>query len=1052
VKNLFQNKLKVYLVLGLLGLVGIISGLNLSVSLFPNISRPTVGLWMNYVNIEKSDFIEDHGYKLENELDTLRNGKTKIERVFAEYNDDGVFMRILFDWGTDPEDAYREVRAITNQWQNGLPKETADTLGVWQWNENTGYLSISFFSNTKTIDELYQHLDPILSPGLDAANQFEEALLFNPKKKEVRIELDPYKMSELGIYPRDIQQMLNENLKSYIGGSIRSGDNKLQLNLVSNEKSIEGIKNIRLYKDTKSFLLNEIAKIYIAPHSSRKRVFKTDGKESLILWAKPKVGANVKEATESIIQLIKDKEAQFDKDVQYKILVDPSEFIRSSISNVFKSVVIASCLAVIVLFLFMGSFRNVSSAFIEIPFSIILAFILMELFDMNLNLISLGGMALAAGMNVDASIVVLENIIRHFSMQKEKTNQDFSYAYKCEVILRALKEVWRPILVSTVTTLIVFTPLIFTKDLTNAVLGDLAKAVIFSHGFACMIALIVVPLVRTQIITRESLHTQALLDKPLSKFQTLYQRTLYFFISKKKARLALFSSIPIALILLFTFVLPQVPKELIGKPNTDWIILSVNSSTSKSIKDIERVIQKAELKINKEFGAEINYNFMQIRRENRGNLMLRLHDKSKMEDFKERLTKAFPNTPEVRYSVHPWNPAELPLPDYPDVEVQIKGKDTELLATTAQSILTTIKEEKIDDNMWSEPGLKKNEKYLILPYESVWRKIKENGVTLQESDILDISMLADSGKKISEIYQKSVSTDIVLKFPDKYNLSESTLAAFPLRVKDKIVPLNALFDLKKAQASPPTIRENGENIVFFRSRLPQDKKDQKEEIKEKIATLLKQEKKKTTGISMEVVDENRDLTKALGQLYQSILISFVLIAFVLMLQFGNLANVLTVLLAIPLGLVGVIIALFIFDSTLSLNSALGVILLNGIAVNNSILLVDFANREYAKGKDAMNAVLDAATQRLRPILITSLTSILGMLPIAFGMGEGGEILQPLGITVTCGLWVSTLLTIVFIPLVQYLVLKHKDSKKPLMTNNTNTIIPTENESEMGAFH
>lgn len=1046
-KSLFNNKLKVYLVLALLGLVGVLSGLNLSVSLFPNISRPTVGLWINYINVEKRDFLENYGYDLENELETLKNGKIKIENVSAEFYDDGLFMRILFDWGTDAEDAYREIRSITNQWQNKLPKETADTLQVWQWNENTGYLSISFFSKTKTIDELYQHLDPILTPGLNAAKGFEEALLFNPKKKEVRIELDPLKMAELGIYPKEIQNMIFTKMRSFIGGSVRSGDNKLQLNLVGTNKSIDGLKNIRLYKGNKSFLLSEIAKIYFAPNSTRKRIFKTDGKESLIVWAKPKSGANVKEATESIIKLIKEKQPQFDKDVEYKILVDPSEFIRSAISNVFKSVAIASCLAVLVLFLFMGSLRNVSSAFIEIPFSIILAFILMEVFDMNLNLISLGGMALAAGMNVDASIVVLENILRHFALRKEQTNKDFSYAFKCEVILEALKEVWRPIVVSTITTLIVFTPLVFTKDLTNAVLGDLAKAVIFSHGFACLIALIIVPLVRTQVINRDSLHAKSVLDKPMSRFEKFYQKSLYHFITNKKSRIALFIAIPSVLIMCMTIVLPEIPKELIGKPHTDWVILQLQNQTSKSVKDMEVLIQKAELKVNEIFGEEISYNFMQIRRENRGKLMLRLKDKSQVEDFQDRLKKAFPNTPETRFSIFPWNPAELPLPDYPDVEVHIKGKNLHAISDAGEQILVGIKENKLIKGMWSEPNLRKAEKFLVNPFEAVWREIRRNNAAITERDLLDVTMLADKGKRINELYENGEKTDIVMKFPKKYKLNDTSLAAFPLKVGNKIIPLSSLVSLKKVESDPSNNRENSENIIKLKAQLSKEKKDQKESIKAAISSFISKEKEKFKGVNIEVVDENKDLTKSLAQLYQSILISLVLIAFVLMLQFGNVLNVLTVLLAIPLGLIGVIVSLYIFDSTLSLNSALGVILLNGIAVNNSILLVDFSNREFFNGSDALNSVLNASRQRLRPILITSLTSILGMLPIAFGMGEGGEILQPLGIAVSCGLWVSTFLTIIIIPLVQYSVLKKKELKRGILFDQYEEQIPQSAEHE-----
>jgi HAE1 family hydrophobic/amphiphilic exporter-1 len=1033
--KLFSNKLKVYLILGLFGLVGIYSGLNLSVSLFPNISRPTVGLWINYVNIEKQDFIENYGYSLEKELETLRSGKTKIEDIKADFNDDGLFMRILFDWGVNAEDAYREVRAITNQWQNQLPEDTADSLQVWQWNENTGYLSISFFSKTKTIDELYNHLDPIISPELGAIQGVEQAVLFNPKRKEVRIELNPNKMAELGIYPREIRSIITAKLRSYIGGNIRSGNSKLQLNLRGVDKSIEGIRDLRFYKGEKSFLLKELADVYHADSSQRKRVFKTNGKESLILWAKPKAGANVKDVTESIIQLVKDKQASFDKDVTYKVLVDPSEFIRSSISNVFKSVAIASSLAVIVLFLFVGSFRNVSSAFIEIPFSIILAFILMDLFDMNLNLISLGGMALAAGMNVDASIVVLENIIRHFKLAQQTSNKEFSYPEKVSIIFVALKEVWLPILVSTTTTLIVFTPLIFTKDLTNAVLGDLAKAVIFSHGFACMIALIVVPLVRSQLITNESLHARPLVEGPLKKFEIFYQKSLNYFMQNIKASYMLFAGLALALILAITFVLPTIPKQLIGKPNTDWVILQLRSQTSKSIKDMENMVLKAESRALDKFGEEVRYTFMQVRRENRGMFMLRLKDKSTVKDFMKRLEAEFTSTPEIRFSVFPWNPAELPLPDPPHVQVDIKAKDNKLLNDTAQRLLTQIKENDIYKGMWSEPGLNKSEKFVLTPYVDVWNKLKTNWVQINELDLLDLSMLADKGRKIGDLYQDGRREDMVLKFNDEVKLDENGLSSFPIKIKDKIIPMSALFYLKKADSPPNTVRFNRENLVSLFAKMARGEEHKASETKAAVTKFVEKFKKENTGASIEVVDESKDLTKALEQLTKSIAISLFLIAFVLMMQFGNFYNVLTILVAIPLGVIGVIVSLYVFDSTISLNSALGIILLNGIAVNNSILLVDFSNREFKRGNDALNSILTAATQRLRPILITSLTSILGMLPIAFGMGEGGEILQPLGITVSSGLWASTLLTIMVIPLIHYRVLLKEQKKRSIGTSS-----------------
>ena len=201
---------------------------------------------------------------------------------------------------------------------------------------------------------------------------------------------------------------------------------------------------------------------------------------------------------EDILKIVKEAMHTLPKDIQYRVLVDPSEFIRASVNNVIHEVIVAAGLAVLVLFLFVGSFKNTITAALEIPLSMILAFIMMNLFDMNLNLISLGGLALAAGMNVDASVVVMENIFRHMEGLKGPLNFDS----RLSLIIRAVKEVRLPIIASTISTLVVFAPLALTKDLTNAILGDLAKAVVFSHGFSMFIALILVPTIRLQIMNQ----------------------------------------------------------------------------------------------------------------------------------------------------------------------------------------------------------------------------------------------------------------------------------------------------------------------------------------------------------------------------------------------------------------------------------------------------------------------------------------------------------------------------------------------------------------------
>lgn len=261
-----------------------------------------------------------------------------------------------------------------------------------------------------------------------------------------------------------------------------------------------------------------------------------------------------------------------------------------------------------------------------------------------------------------------------------------------------------------------------------------------------------------------------------------------------------------------------------------------------------------------------------------------------------------------------------------------------------------------------------------------------------------------------------------MKYPPNTVENIETVEAFPLGVGSKLVPLKALATVRVKEAEPTIYRENQKELFEILGKQRHGEEATKDAALIKAKKLVEQWKKSAQGIearqlgvSVNFEDPAKEVTEARDQLVMAIGLSVLLILITLMMQFGSFWEPLVILVSVPLGFIGVLGSLYIFGSTLSLNSILGVILLNGIAVANSIILVDFIKRLVAKGKEPLEAAIEATRKRLRPILITSLTTILGMMPIAFGMGEGGHILQPLGITVSGGLWVSTLLTLFIVP-------------------------------------
>jgi HAE1 family hydrophobic/amphiphilic exporter-1 len=716
--------------------------------------------------------------------------------------------------------------------------------------------------------------------------------------------------------------------------------------------------------------------------------------------------------------------------VNYKILVNPAEFINKSIKGVLHEVFIAAFLAVIVLFLFIGSFKNVATAAIEIPLSLVLAFILMKISNMNLNMISLGGLALSAGMNVDASVVVLENIFRHF----EKSDHNLSFKEKTEKVIQAVREVRSPIIASTIASLVVFFPLIFTKGLTDSLLGDLAKAVVFSHGLSAVVALFLVPTIRLQLMKKSDVSIgHPPIESLFIKLENWYQKSLESILKSSKKQILFLVSISCLMVFLVIKILPKLDKEVIGRPETEWLIVGLYSPVFTNQIQLESEIQQIEDKVILQFKDQISYTFTQLNGKSNGHVMFRLKNRKDMDPIFKEAEGLFKNTSTVFYFVEKWNPSELNIPDPPDYLVQVVGGKPDIRQSTAENLLAQFTDLGLFDKNRLSPQVKREQFISIEPVSFY----SSSGQMLDRSYIAHYIRTASNGSFINDLNLNNKSFPIYLRLPNERTENLEQIKALPISLNNKIVPISALANFSLKPSPLDIYRLNGESLVSIDSRLNEVNKSKKADSLKKAETIINEEIEKLNQSNFSAADKPRikieeadkELKTALNQLYWAVAVSILLVFLTMVLQLGSIIQSLLVLVAIPLGFIGVIVSLFIADSTLSLNSGLGTILLNGIAVANSIILVDFIQKQFNLGKSAFQSTVIAAKTRLRPILMTTLTTVLGMLPIALGLGEGGKILQPLGIAVSGGLWVSTILTLFVVPLLQYRYLALVESSK-----------------------
>ncbi len=705
-------------------------------------------------------------------------------------------------------------------------------------------------------------------------------------------------------------------------------------------------------------------------------------------------------------------------DIKQMVVMDKSDNITSSIKHVMFEVGLGSFLATLVLYLFLGQIRTVVTAAVEIPISMILAFSLMYIFDININLFSLAGLALASGMNVDASVVVMENIFRHMEEEKRKKIPRDTYS----IVLEALHEVKWPIITSTIASLAVFIPFLLVDGLGKTLLGDLVKAVIFSHGFSAIVALVLVPTVRIHLSRYFDFipHHRAPASKFLASIESLLDLLVKKISERPQTGLIILLSTLLLSMALNVFLMPRLPREIIGRPDSEWLLVIFSTQNHVTAKEMEAEIEPYARDLKKIVGDESQVSLTVIGDPNNGYIAVRMKSAKASGKYLPILRKTFQNQSDVQIMVESWSQGEFSLRPAPAFVVNIAGGEALDRAQAGEELIRRVRGLNLLERLNVSPSFNQRDQIILTPKADVWSRLGSLNPDYEKMRIIDELRLLSTGKWIGDLTIDKTKVPIRLKYPDGYIDSLVKLRGYPAQVGSKILPLESLYEVERGLPEQAVMRRNGQDIHEVSGFLPAGAKPlHKEDLAgiEKLMKEVAQESKAEEGsaLSLSLQDPDPDLNQSVRQLSWALCASIFLLFIIIILHFGKLVDSLIVLLAVPFAIAGALLSLYTFQSQLSLNAILGMTLLSGIAVNNSIILVDFIRKMQGQGYAIHEAVILATKARLRPILITSITTVLGMAPIAIGFGEGGKVLSPLGISVVGGLLFSTTLTLVVIP-------------------------------------
>jgi HAE1 family hydrophobic/amphiphilic exporter-1 len=1018
--GIFNKKIGFLLLVAVLCLAGILLITELPIQLYPQTQRPRVRARINHVGISAVDFADEYADDIESRLLAV----TGVDVLEVEYENDQSSFTLTFDWKTDAETAKSDVEAAMVTVSAFLPADLRDSYDVRYFSgENAGYLMMGATSPTVSPEELYRMLDVAVLPRLNRVEDAELVELFSVEELTAEVTLRQMDLLAYGLTIQDVETAMLAGYRPESVGRLAEGDDSYSVRFRKSVDSIYDLGRLAVAQmGNLTVRLQDVADITIR-YAVPGRAFVMDGARGIRITASPIDGGNVRKMSEDVqAALVQARsEGLLPEDTVFHLYLDPAQYIDRSISNVARSALLGAALAMLIVLLTLGELRNTLLIGISLPLTLILSFILMYFFRVSLNLISLGGIALAVGMVIDSSIVVMENIHR---LRRTDRGPKTDLRLR-DLVIAAVRQVRAPVIASTLTTVLVFLPISFTAPLTNAILGDQAKTVVFALLISMVVALTVLPLVAYLLYRGRRGEAAAagsgperprglarVSDPVMGFFRGLYKSMLRGLITRRWATV-LFMLVSFGLLAFAVLrVLPEIPKEIISAPSSDRIVVFFrNTSLSEPEDVIREIIPVMDRQIQEAVGPYVESTYADVfGRFNR--YFVNLKSTEDADRVLTELQKLFVSDNTSYYNAMMWDPAQLPLPRTMDLQISVLGDDPAEAIKLLERIRDLVNETELYTWVFTDPNTSFSDELTMTARSEVIDGFPE----WSERGLIGLVRKILGGTTAIEFEEGQTTVAVSAVYPEAAVEGRSNLENFLIPYRQSAVPLKHFFDFREVSGVSGIASENGERIFRLYARMaPGTPAARRGEYESQVRQVLGEKLTLPAGYSFSIDNPQEELDDAIRSLFIALAASVVLIYLLLAFQFNSLVIPLVILVTVPLGFIGVAFSLYLFGSTLSLNSMLGTILLAGIVVNNAIILIDFYLNMRHEHSGRVEALVEVAGLRFTPIVITTLTTIFGMLPIAIGLGEGSNIVQPLGIAVSGGLLISTMFTLFMVP-------------------------------------
>ncbi len=981
----------------------------LPIDLLPPIEFPQLSVGLEYPGVGPEEMEEVITRRLENAV----SGVPGIEEIRSRTEEGEAWVTLNFTRGTNLDEAANDLRAALDQIRDDLPPE-AEPPQIWKFDpDNSPILFVGATSESWNLQELTLILEREVSKRFEQVPGVGRVDVWGGVHRQVKIDLKRDRLNASQLSSADVRRALTDGNVNLPGGNVISGVQQLYVRTLGEYTDLDQIRNTVVAEfDGKPILIGDVAEVTFG-YEDLTRLVQIDGLPMLRFAVRKQSGAN----TVAVSQAVRAEAERINaerRDLKLMIVSDQATFIQNSINNVANSAGWGALFAVGILYAFL---RRGSSTFIiaaAIPISIIATFGLLYFNGLTLNQMSFGGLALGIGLVVDNAVVVLENITR---MREEGRDRRTA-------ALIGTKEVAGAIIASTLTTTVIFLPVVFMKTVSGVIFQQLALVVVFALFCSLLVSLTLVPMLASKLLKRGGKQTAVPSAAPtaplppasptrLARLENRYAALLGWAINHK-ARVIMSSAACVgAAVLAF----PLIPVELTPQTEADEIDVDISMADGTNIAVLYRYLDELEAIVAANIPPGQIEHLTQEIRDGRAEVEIAMSPNRTIstEELADRLRAAtdgrIPGA-DIRVDAQSglWILRMLfrSSGSNGDISLQLRGYDLDQAQEVGRVIQHTI------ETLPGIEGVRVGQREGRPEQNLIFNRAKIAELGLNIRDVASIVQTNISGSRAGAYRIGGDEFPIIVRLRPEDRQNSQNLDNIPLRLPTgETIPLSAVVD-KEASRGPPEIRRiNGQRITYISASLAQGVVlgDAVEMIRDRLRDVSI-----PPGLSLYFGGAYEEQAKSASDFRLSIIIAILLIYMVMAAQFERFLDPLIVLCAVPLALIGVVPTLLLTNTTINMQSLMGLVMLTGIVVNNAIVLVDYINLlRRDEGLDMLAAVQKAGSRRLRPILMTTLTTVLGLTPLAVGFGAGAEIQAALARVVLGGIVASTLVTLVFIP-------------------------------------